>query len=142
MTSLTILGWFVQGLNGHLGTSLTVPWRGERPSLCQIPFSATKQSRMRSCFGVHRGLSEEKCSPRKIWLVSDRILLNHSDSFKSYLLGHSDFVGSSVLEELSSLGHCELISKSSFTFYWEKCISYFTQGQLYAPFDNTLTATD
>ena len=59
------------------------------------------------------------------------------NSFKPYCPGHSDFVGSSVLEEMSSLGHCELVTKSLFTLQWEKCISYFTQGQLYAPFVNT-----
>lgn len=65
------------------------------------------------------------------------VLFQIRNSFKPYLLGHSNFVGSSVLEEMSSLGHCELVIKSSFTFYWGKCISYFTQGQLCAPFDNT-----
>ena len=117
----------------RLGVSLTVPWRGDGPSLCQILFSTAKQPRTRSCLGVHRGLPKDK-----LHTPQEKCCLFHiGNSLKPYILGHSNFAGSSTPEEMSPFGHCESVIKSSINFHWEKFISYFTQGQLYVPCNNT-----
>lgn len=82
-------------------------------SLNHILFSVAKQPGNRSCLGVHQGTTKMD----DLHAPQEQCCLFHiGNSLKPSILEHSNFVGSSIPEEMSPFGHCESIMKSSISF--------------------------